>query len=90
MSYEVMAYEKARHDCRAARQELHALTGAVAEVAAALLTDRLDVDLSRWPSRERMTALFARVRAAEQELDETWAGLPEGMKSGLEPPPKGP
>ena len=89
MSYEVMAYEKARHDYFDVETELDALTATVKGVATALELNPFTVDTNAWPSSERIAAVLAKVRSVRQELRDTWAAVPEGMRSDLEPPPEG-
>src|SRR5689334_11594527 len=89
MSYEVMAYEKARLDYSEAETALEALTASVKAAATALELDPFSVDASAWPSSEQIASVLARVRSARQELRETWAAVPGGMRSNVEPPPEG-
>ena len=91
MSYEVMAYEKARLDYSNAETELAALTATVKAAATTLELDPLSIDAPAWPwpSSEQIVSVLAKVRSARQELRDTWAAVPEGMRPGLEPPPEG-
>ncbi|HZI76026.1 MAG TPA: hypothetical protein VFD73_18805 [Gemmatimonadales bacterium] len=89
MSYEVMAYEKARLDYAEAETALEALTASVKAAATALELDPFSVDASTWPSSEQIASVLARVRSARQELRETWAAVPGAMRSNVEPPPEG-
>ena len=91
MSYEVMAYEKARLDYSEAETELAALTATVKAAATTLELDPLSVDASAWPwpSSEQIVSVLAKVRAVRQELRDTWAAVPEEMRSDLELPPEG-
>ena len=89
MSYELMAYEKARHDYVVAGHELKALIRTLSAAVRDLRVERLDIDPRAWPSFERMKRQVAKVRSIRQELRETWAAVPEGMRAGLQPPPEG-
>src|SRR5215210_7474739 len=91
MSYEVMAYEKARLDYSEAETELAALTATVKAAATTLELDPLSIDAPAWPwpSSEQIASVLAKVRAVRQELRDTWAAVPEEMRSDLEPPPEG-
>ena len=91
MSYEVMAYEKARLDYAEAETELAALTATVKAAATTLEFDPLSIDAPAWPwpSSEQIVSVLAKVRTVRQELRDTWAAVPEEMRSGLEPPPEG-
>jgi hypothetical protein len=91
MSYEVMAYEKARLDYSEAETELAALTATVKAAATTLELDPLSIDAPAWPwpSSDQIVSVLAKVRAVRQELRDTWAAVPEEMRSDLEPPPEG-
>ncbi len=91
MSYEVLAYEKALRDYAEAQIELAALTATVKAAATTLELDPLSVDAPAWPwpSSEQIVSVLAKVRSVRQELRDTWAAVPEGMRSELEPPPEG-
>ncbi len=89
MSYEVMAYEKARLDYAEVETELAALTATVKAAATTLELDPFSIDAPAWPSSEQIVSVLAKVRAVRQELRDTWAAVSEEMRSDLEPPPEG-
>jgi hypothetical protein len=88
MSFEVMAYEKALHDYREAEDELQALIATVARTTDALLADPLGFDVSTWPTPEEIAVIAQKARMARQELRETWAEIPDGVRAELEAPPE--
>ena len=88
MSSEIMAYEKALHDYYAAQPELKALIDTVTQAADALRADPLAFDVSAWPSPEKIEAVLAKARSVRQGLRDTWAAVPAGMRSSIEPPPE--
>jgi succinate dehydrogenase/fumarate reductase cytochrome b subunit len=83
----VLAYERARQNYVAAQSELESLAAAMSKVADVLRADPLALDPRTWPSREQLTEVLRKVRAAHGSFRSAWASVPQNMRSGLEPPP---
>ena len=83
----VLAYERARQNYVAAQRELESLAATMSKVAGVLKAEPHDLDLRTWPSREQLTEVLGKVRAAQGSFRSAWASVPPHMRSGLEPPP---